>query len=219
MGIDWPVQSPAGCAHALLSFQEGKLTFSTHGCTKREATFRLRPRSRGLWRQKEAVNPVPTIIWELSRTFLVENYWFEFWRKSMFSGPSATAWGRRIYNRMRYCSHLWTHSKNVPLSLTRRDGHEKPLLFFVPLTWFGGMVLCIIYAYGSKNVTEMGKTRLYYAHNRRFIVAWDPLGRGSSWWRRTCRQYRCSLRGLFSGYFSNVLSPHPLKGQATYFKY
>ena len=74
MGIDWPVQSPAGCAHALLSFQEGKLTFSTHGCIKREATFRLRPRSRGLWRQKEAINPVPTIIWELSRTFLVENY-------------------------------------------------------------------------------------------------------------------------------------------------
>ena len=90
MGIDWPVQSPAGCAHALLSFQEGKLTFSTHGCIKREATFRLRPRSRGLWRQKEAINPVPTIIWELSRTFLVENYWFEFWRKSMFSGPSIT---------------------------------------------------------------------------------------------------------------------------------
>ena len=41
---------------------------------QREATFRLRPRSRGLWRQKEAINPVPTIIWELSRTFLVENY-------------------------------------------------------------------------------------------------------------------------------------------------
>ena len=39
-----------------------------------EATFRLRPRSRGSWRQKEAINPVPTIIWELSRTFLVENY-------------------------------------------------------------------------------------------------------------------------------------------------
>ena len=53
---------------------KGKLTFSNHGCIKREATFRLRPRSRGLWRQKEAVNPVPTIIWELSRTFLVENY-------------------------------------------------------------------------------------------------------------------------------------------------
>ena len=75
-------QPPLGAAYcrgsagrgALLSFQEGKLTFSTHGCIKREATFRLRPRSRGLWRQKEAINPVPTIIWELSRTFLVENY-------------------------------------------------------------------------------------------------------------------------------------------------
>ena len=53
---------------------EGKLTFSSQGCIKREATFRLRPRSRGSWRQKEAINPVPTIIWELSRTFLVENY-------------------------------------------------------------------------------------------------------------------------------------------------
>ena len=38
------------------------------------------------------------------------------------------------YNRMRYCPRLQKHSKSVPLSLTRRDGHEKPLLFFVPLT-------------------------------------------------------------------------------------
>ena len=38
------------------------------------------------------------------------------------------------YNRMRYFPRLWTHSKSVPLRLTRRDGHEKPLLFFVPLT-------------------------------------------------------------------------------------
>ena len=36
------------------------------------------------------------------------------------------------YNRMRYFPRLWTHSKSVPLRLTRRDGHEKPLLFFVP---------------------------------------------------------------------------------------
>ena len=57
-----------------LSFWEGKLTFSNHGCVKREGTFRLRPRGRSSWRQKEAINPVPTIIWELSRTFLVENY-------------------------------------------------------------------------------------------------------------------------------------------------
>ena len=34
----------------------------------------------------------------------------------------------------RQCPRVRTHSKNVPLSLTRRDGHEKPLLFFVPLT-------------------------------------------------------------------------------------
>ena len=85
------------------------------------------------------------------------------------------------YNRMRYFPRLWTHSKSVPLRLTRRDGHEKPLLFFVPLTCFGEMVLCIIHAYGSKNVTDMGKTRLYYAHIRRFIAARDPLGRGSPW--------------------------------------
>ena len=38
------------------------------------------------------------------------------------------------YNRMRYCPRLQKHSKSVPLSLTRRDGHEKPLLFFVSLT-------------------------------------------------------------------------------------
>ena len=35
------------------------------------------------------------------------------------------------YNDRRQCLHK---STGVSVSLTRRDGHEKPLLFFVPLT-------------------------------------------------------------------------------------
>ena len=46
------------------------------------------------------------------------------------------------------------------LTTTRPYALGKLLLFSDLGSGFGGMVLCIIHAYGSKNVTDMGKTRL-----------------------------------------------------------